>query len=116
MKFTQEELDIFVRFLDSIGSTSFVAGFKDGVHDYRNWLAGEKRPLDTDNGLVATFCYRVGFDAAQECIKTWLAGFADKQESLACMRRVVERLDAFFQEDADALEVEAERAFLHYAR
>lgn len=116
MKFTQEELDTFVRFLDSIGSTSFVAGFKDGVHDYRNWLAGEKRPLDTDNGLVVTSCYRDGFDAAQECIESWLSGFADKQEAMACMRRVVERLDAFCQEDAGALEVEAERPFLHYAR
>lgn len=116
MKFTQEERDIFVRFLDRIGSVSFVDGFKDGVHYYRNWLAGEKRPLDTDNGLVVTSCYRDGFDAAEKCIKTWLAGFADKQESLACMRRVVERLDALCQEDAGALEVEAESPFLHYAR
>ena len=116
MKFTQEERDIFVRFLDRIGSVSFVDGFKDGVHYYRNWLAGEKRPLDTDNGLVVTSCYRDGFDAAEKCIKTWLAGFADKQESLACMRRVVERLDALCQEDAGALEVEAESHFLHYAR
>ena len=116
MKFTQEERDIFVRFLDRIGSVSFVDGFKDGVHYYRNWLAGEKRPLDTDNGLVVTSYYRDGFDAAEKCIKTWLAGFADKQESLACMRRVVERLDALCQEDAGALEVEAESPFLHYAR
>lgn len=116
MKFTQEELDTFVRFLDRIGSASLVDGFKDGVHYYRNWLAGEKHPLDTDNGLVVTSCYRDGFDAAETCIEFWLSEFADKQEAMACMRRVVERLDAFSQEEADALEVEAERPFLHYAR
>lgn len=106
MKFTQEERDIFVRFLDSIGSVSFLDGFASGVHYYRNWLAGENRPLDTDNGLVVTSCYIAGFEAAEKCIESWLSGFTDKQESLACMRRVVERLAAFCQEEADALEVE----------
>lgn len=116
MKFTQEELDIFVRFLDRIGSSSFVDGFKDGVHYYRNWLAGEKRPLDTDNGLVVTSCYRDGFDAAETSVESWLSGFADKQEAIACMRRVVERLEAFCQEEADSLEVESERALLRCAQ
>ena len=106
MKFAQEELDIFVRFMDRIASASFVSGFRDGVHDYRNWLAGEKHPLDTDNGLVVTPCYMAGFEAAETCIESWLSKFADKQEAMACMRRVVERLDAFCREDADALEVE----------
>ena len=116
MKFTQEERDLFVRFLDRIGSASFADGFKNGVHYYRNWLAGEKCPLDTDNGLVVTSCYRDGFDAAERCLEFWLAGFTDTREAMACMRRVVERLDAFCQEDADALDVEAERAFLRCAQ
>lgn len=106
MKFTQEERNTFVSFLDRLGSASFLDGFAGGVHYYRNCLAGEKRPLDADNGLVVISCYMDGFEAAEKCIESWLSGFADKQESLACMRRVVERLAAFCQEEADALEVE----------
>lgn len=67
MRYSQEELNTIIQFLDSIGNTSFVSGFRDGLHDYRNWLIGEMRPSDPANGLVATSCYMVGLASAESC-------------------------------------------------
>lgn len=98
MEYTTTELSTIIEFLDTIGTASFMAGFRDGLYDYRSWLDGEKFTPDPSNGLMSRSCYAAGFAAAERCIEEWLSEHADTREKLVDMRRLLDRFDAFCRE------------------
>ena len=95
MEYTTTEVSTIIEFLDTIGSASFMAGFRDGVYDYRSWLNGEEYTPAPDTSLMSRSCYAAGFDAAEQCIEAWLSDRADTREKLVGMRKLLDRFDAF---------------------
>ena len=57
MEYTATQLSTIIEFLDTIGSASFMSGFKDGLYDIRCELNGEEyTPVpDTSHVLIALF-------------------------------------------------------------
>lgn len=98
MEYTTTEVSTIIEFLDTIGSASFMAGFRDGVYDYRSWLNGEEYTPAPDTSLMSRSCYAAGFEAADRCIEEWLSDRADTREKLSGMRKLLDRFDAFCRE------------------
>ena len=93
MEYTREQALTIVNFLDDFGIGSFVEGFKDGLHDYRDGLEGvASRASDPDYRPIALSCYKAGVDAARKCLEAWLAAHADTQDDLANIRAFREAL------------------------
>lgn len=87
MEYTREQMLTIVTFLDEFGIGSFVNGFRDGLHDYRDELDGvDTRIPDPEDRPIALSCYKAGVDAARKCLKAWLAAHADTQDDLANIR------------------------------
>ena len=93
MEYTREQALIIVNFLDDFGIGSFVEGFKDGLHDYRNGLEGvASRASAPDYRPIALSCYKAGVDASRKCLEAWLATHADTQDDLANIHNFRETL------------------------
>ena len=93
MQYTREQVLTIVTFLDEFGIGSFVNGFRDGLHDYRDELDGvDTRIPNPDDRPIALSCYKAGVDAARKCLKAWLAAHADTEDDIANIRNFRETL------------------------
>ena len=103
MEYTATQLSTIIEFLDTIGSASFMSGFKDGLYDIRCELNGEEYTPVPDTSLMSRSCYAAGFEAAERCVEAWLSDRADSREKLVGMRRLLDRFDAFCSFDFQQL-------------
>ena len=98
MEYTATQLSTIIEFLDTIGSTSFMAGFRDGLLDFRYQLNGEEYTPVPDTSLMSRSCYTAGVEAAEQCVEAWLSDRADTREKLIGMRKLLDRFDALCRE------------------
>ena len=98
MEYTATQLSTIIDFLDTIGSTSFMAGFRDSLYDYRCWLNGEEYTPVPDTSLMSRSCYTAGVEAAEQCVEAWLSDRAGSREKLVSMRKLLDRFDDFCRE------------------